>query len=106
MKFAQATIAIMTLIFIHPDSRAEAQTPPPDWAQQVQSLREEVRTYRDELDAVRREQEETWLNERRAEEVMALISDVLADADTRTSLAGNSLTAGYDKGFFYWLRRW
>jgi hypothetical protein len=43
----------------------------------------------------------TWLNERRQEEVKALIRDVLDDADTRASLAGEGMTAGHDgKNFF------
>jgi len=41
-----------------------------------------------------------WLNERRAQEVKAMIHEVLADADTRSSLAEGGMTAGYNKGFF------
>ncbi|MFM7260421.1 MAG: porin [bacterium] len=42
-----------------------------------------------------------WLTEQRAAEVRAIVTDVLADAGTRTSLADGA-TAGYDakKGFF------
>lgn len=42
---------------------------------------------------------EGWLNEQRTEEVRSLIQDVLADADTRSSLLQSGTTAGYDKGF-------
>ena len=43
-----------------------------------------------------------WLTERRAEEIRAIVSDVLADSASRASLAGDAATAGYDrsKGFF------
>ncbi|MHC4093189.1 MAG: porin [Planctomycetota bacterium] len=40
-----------------------------------------------------------WLTERRAEEIRHLVGDVLADADTRSSLSGSGLTAGYEDGF-------
>lgn len=43
---------------------------------------------------------EAWLTERRAEEVRALMQDVLADADTRASLLQSGMTAGHDGRFF------
>jgi hypothetical protein len=47
------------------------------------------------------QQSQTWLNERRAEEVKALVREVLSDADTRASLLESSMCAGHsDKGFF------
>ncbi len=50
---------------------------------------------------VHRAQGETWLNERRTEEVKALVKEVLADADTRASLLEGGLTAGHNgKNFF------
>jgi hypothetical protein len=44
---------------------------------------------------------EAWLNEQRASEVKALVKEVLADADTRASLAGNGMTAGHNGKNFY-----
>ncbi|MBI1373150.1 MAG: hypothetical protein GC159_10505 [Phycisphaera sp.] len=43
---------------------------------------------------------DSWLTERRAEEVKTLVHEVLADADTRASLAGEGMTAGWKKHFF------
>lgn len=40
-----------------------------------------------------------WLTEQRASEVRSLVHDVLADADTRASLLGSGMQAGYDNGF-------
>lgn len=45
-------------------------------------------------------QQENWLNERRAEEVKGLVREVLADADVRSSMAEGGMTAGYNKKFF------
>ncbi len=42
---------------------------------------------------------EGWLNEQRAEEVRSLVQDVLADADTRSSLLQGGASGGYDHGF-------
>jgi len=46
-------------------------------------------------------QNANWLNERRAEEVKALVREVLADADTRASLMSNAMSAGYDGNNFF-----
>lgn len=40
---------------------------------------------------------ENWLTQRRADEIRTLVEDVLADADTRSSMLGG-MTAGYDDG--------
>lgn len=40
-----------------------------------------------------------WLSERRADEIRNIVHDVLADADTRASLLGSGMNAGYDNGF-------
>lgn len=45
-------------------------------------------------------QDEPWLTTRRAAEIRRLVHDVLADADTRSSLLQDGMTAGWDKGFF------
>ncbi|MCH2132525.1 MAG: OprO/OprP family phosphate-selective porin [Phycisphaerales bacterium] len=40
-----------------------------------------------------------WLTEQRADEIREIVQDVLADADTRASLQGSNMSAGYDNGF-------
>jgi hypothetical protein len=42
--------------------------------------------------------DDNWLTEQRAEEIRGLVHDVLADADTRSSLLQSGMTAGYDNG--------
>jgi Phosphate-selective porin O and P len=49
---------------------------------------------------LRASQGDNWLTEQRAGEIRGLVQDVLADADTRASLQGSGMTAGWDKGFF------
>lgn len=46
------------------------------------------------------EEDQTWLDERRAEEVKALVHEVLSDAQTRASLLSDEALAGYNNGFF------
>lgn len=73
------------------------------WAQEGASLdvQAELKALRDEVSALRAKSEQNWLTERRAEEVKALIREVLADADTRSSLSSSGVTAGHDgKNFF------
>lgn len=54
-----------------------------------------------ELQSLRSEQQGDWLNQRRQEEVRALVQDVLSDADMRASLQDDGLTAGHNGKNFY-----
>ncbi len=63
-------------------------------------LRAKVEQLENRLSQVEGKSNENWLNERRAEEVKALIQEVLADADTRASLMADGMTAGHDGKFF------
>lgn len=42
---------------------------------------------------------QSWLTEQRSAEIKGLVQDVLADADTRSSLLQSGATSGYDNGF-------
>lgn len=79
---------------------ALAGTARADTAAELEQMRQEMAAMRAELQSLRAAQGENWLNERRAEEVKALVREVLSDAELRKSLQGGGLTAGYDKGFF------
>ena len=54
-----------------------------------------------EVAQLRAEQDQGWLNERRAEEVKSLVREVLADAETRASLMEEGLVAGHDGSHFF-----
>lgn len=43
---------------------------------------------------------QAWLTEQRASEIRGIVQDVLADADSRTSLQDFGATAGWNDGFF------
>ena len=70
-------------------------------AAQNKSLVAELQQMKARLDRVEAERGEAWLDERRAEEVKALITDVLSDADTRASLLDEGITAGHDGKHFF-----
>lgn len=64
-------------------------------------LQSKVATLEARLAQLEGQQNANWLNERRAEEVKALVREVLSDADTRASLLSNAMTAGHNgKNFF------
>ncbi|MCH8822507.1 MAG: hypothetical protein IH984_03265 [Planctomycetes bacterium] len=60
----------------------------------------EMDEIRDELHKIRLDNDDQWLTEQRADEIRGLVSDVLADADTRSNLMQNGLTAGWSEHFF------
>lgn len=66
----------------------------------IEALFQQINELKAEVRELRAAQDQSWLNERRVEEVRSLVKEVLADADTRASLLENSLTAGYNNGFF------
>jgi hypothetical protein len=53
-----------------------------------------------ELATLKAQSGEQWLTEQRASEIRGLVQDVLADADTRTSLQGAAMVGGHDGKFF------
>lgn len=66
----------------------------------MQQMAEELAALRNEVAQLRGEKSRRWLDERQAEQVKALIREVLADAETRSSLLQDNLTAGHDGKFF------
>ena len=65
----------------------------------VDELRQMVVELQSEV-AQLKNQDNQWLNEQRSDQVRSLIHDVIADADTRSSLQGTGANAGYNKGAF------
>ncbi len=74
---------------------------------EIRQLREELartnatmRAMQGELNELRAAANEEWMTEQRAEEVRALVADILADAETRSSLIQDGMTAGWLDHFF------
>ncbi len=74
----------------------------PAMSENMTDVQGEIQALRAELAQVRAQQEESWLTERRAQEIKGLVKEVLADAETRASLLAEGATAGIDdKGKIY-----
>jgi len=65
----------------------------------VDALRAEVATLRQEVAELKAADGDRWLTERRAQEIRALVADVLADADTRVSMLQNAPMGWDGKNF-------
>jgi hypothetical protein len=59
-----------------------------------------IASQNEQLQTLRGEAGDSWLNQRRQEQVRELVHEVLADADTRASLMDDGMTAGWNNGFF------
>jgi len=87
-------LGVCTLMCVAGVVRADATSGSSDLGVEIAALKARIA----QLEG---EQGQTWLNERRAEEVKTLVRDVLADADTRASLLAEGATAGHDGGHFW-----
>lgn len=67
---------------------------------ELDALKAQVQQQSAELQELRTQSGESWLNQRRAEEIKSLIHEVLSDAETRASLQEGGLTAGWRDHFF------
>jgi hypothetical protein len=72
---------------------AHAQDTQDRAATELAQLRAEIAAYKSQMG-------DKWLTEERAAEIKGLVKDVIADAETRTSLQQTAATSGYDNGFF------
>lgn len=59
----------------------------------------EIAALKAEIASMKNAQGGEWLTEQRASEIRSIVTDVLADAETRSSLQGSGATSGYDGGF-------
>ncbi len=70
-------------------------------AGELENIRAELRATQNRVAELEGKQSATWLDQRRAEEVKALIREVLSDADTRASLMADGAVAGHNGKNFY-----
>ena len=69
-------------------------------SQDLAELRNTVQQMQARINELEAAQTADWMTAERADEIRSLVSDVLADADSRSSLLQGSPTAGWDKGFY------
>ena len=60
----------------------------------------EIADLKAQIAEMKASQGDAWLTEQRASEIRGIVTDVLADAETRASLQGSGATAGYNNGLF------
>jgi len=71
------------------------------WGNEASDMAVQLAALKARVVELEAKQEETWLNQRQAQEVKSLVREVLADADLRTSLGGGALVAGHDGKHFF-----
>lgn len=67
---------------------------------ELDRVRQDNQAMRGEIDQLHAENDNQWLTQQRADQIKALVQDVLADADTRASLLDTGMTAGWNEHFF------
>lgn len=71
-----------------------------DMAARLSELEQQNQTLQTRVNELEAGEEGVWLTEARATEIRGIVTDVLADAETRNSLQTSAMTAGWDDGFF------
>ncbi|MDA0802902.1 MAG: porin [Planctomycetota bacterium] len=68
--------------------------------QRLDALERRNQQLEQEVSDLQSESGDRWLTQERAAEIRTIVTDVLADADARTSLQSDQMTAGWNDGFF------
>ena len=101
LSVAAGTVLTATAARADGDAAAPAEKPSlEELLERVERLEQDKAEMADEIDELRAQVGDDWLTERRADEIRSLVADVLADADTRSSLLQDGMTAGWDEHFF------
>ncbi|MEM7230273.1 MAG: hypothetical protein AAF432_15815 [Planctomycetota bacterium] len=85
------TITAGSVVLLATGAASFAETIDDQAAARIQALEARVM----ELEAT---DSDLWLTEARADEIRSLVTDVISDADLRSSMLSSNLTAGYDNG--------
>ncbi len=80
---------------------AADDTPPMDAVlRRLDQLEQRNAALEGEVKTLREAEGAAWLTEQRAAQIREVVTDTLADANSRASLQSNGMTAGWDDGFF------
>lgn len=82
------------------DEDEDAQPSVKDLIERIEKLEEDKSEMKGEIAELQSQLGDNWMTERRADEIKTLVADVLADADSRSSLQDAGLTAGWNGNFF------
>ena len=98
-------VVIVLLMLVHLHAQAYAAAPDADAASNSnqaipQHVLDRLEMLEHEVARLHDEAGEQWVNDRRAEEIKALVHETISDAQTRASLLTDDAIAGYNNGFF------
>lgn len=105
-RMPYATTCASAVLGLLAVSLAHAQQSPAEFdalqrmQQQIDALKAQNEQQAGEIQQLRTDRGEQWLTEQRAEQIRSVVSDVLADTSTRSTLQATGAVAGYDKAFF------
>jgi hypothetical protein len=71
-----------------------------EMARRLRELESANEGLRQEVRDLKAKDGDDWLTEERSSQIRGIVTDVLADAETRASLQDSAITAGYKNGFF------
>lgn len=93
-------VGLIGLALTAPAAGQESSVSLDEMAARLTELEQKNKTLQTRVNELEAEDGEVWLTEARATEIRGIVTDVLADAETRTSLQNTVMTAGWDNGFF------
>jgi hypothetical protein len=93
--------AAMAIVMVGSPVKAQQADREAELERRIQELETFNSKIMGRLNELESRQEANWLNERRSEEVKALVREVLQDSDTRASLQEEAMTAGHNGSNFY-----
>ncbi len=99
-RFSLLSSTIIAVLLIGLSSTTVQANDLTDLRASVDAMQARLSNLETENAELRANQNDQWLSQRRADEVKALVNEVLADADSRASLQNTGLTAGHNGCFF------
>lgn len=102
-SLALAVLSCVACASPQADGASSGQTDAPV-SPEVLELRERVAKLEGRITEMQAADGERWLTEERAEDIRNIVTDVLSDADSRSSLQDSGAVAGWEKGKGFFIR--
>ncbi|MHC4416568.1 MAG: porin [Planctomycetota bacterium] len=97
---AAASLLIVVPVTADDETGGSSSPSVGDLLERIERLEVDKASMQGEIDELRTRLSNDSLTEQRADEIRSLVADVLADADVRSNLLQDGLTAGWDEHFF------